>query len=255
LFAEHPQCDMINFTGSFRVGRIVGGLAASRIKRVGLELGGKRPAIVYADADLAAAADVVARSIFGGAGQACISGSRLIVERKARDAGLERLVDTASKSKMVPNGSEFSAMAHCIVRWQNVLLSARQDSRTLNRGRDPGIITIDTAEICGGDHAGALAGAAWRFPPICATNWGSSASSTSVSRLSRIPTARSDIAICNGLKRVRMTGCFQATLGRSRHLVRRHLPPSSWVLCGNRWVKIFLKAIAARPAGIPAQPE
>jgi len=139
LFAEHPQCDMINFTGSFRVGRIVGGLAASRIKRVGLELGGKRPAIVYADADLAAAADVVARSIFGGDGQACISGSRLIVERKARDAGLERLVDTASKSKMVPNGSEFSAMAHCIVRWQNVLLSARQDSRTLNRGRDPGI--------------------------------------------------------------------------------------------------------------------
>ena len=97
LFAEHAQCDMINFTGSFRVGQIVGGLAASRIKPVGLEPGGKGPAIVFADADLDAAADVVARSIFGAAGQACISGSRLIVERKARDAVLERLVNTASK--------------------------------------------------------------------------------------------------------------------------------------------------------------
>ena len=97
LFAEHPACDMINFTGSFRVGQIVGGLAASRIKRVGLELGGKGPAIVFADADLASAADVVARSIFGGAGQACISGSRLIVERRVKDEVMEMLVNTASK--------------------------------------------------------------------------------------------------------------------------------------------------------------
>ncbi len=97
LFAEHPQCDMINFTGSFRVGQIVGGIAASKIKRVGLELGGKGPQIVFADASMDAAADTVARSIFGGAGQACISGSRMIVERKARDEMVERLVSIAGR--------------------------------------------------------------------------------------------------------------------------------------------------------------
>ncbi len=96
LFAEHPACDMINFTGSFRVGQIVGGLAAARIKRVGLELGGKGPAIVFADANLDAAADTIARSIFGGQGQACISNSRMIVQRDIKDAMLERLVHIAS---------------------------------------------------------------------------------------------------------------------------------------------------------------
>lgn len=97
LLAEHPETDFLSFTGSFRVGQIVGGIAASKIKRVGLELGGKGPQIIYADSDLDAAADAVARSIFGVAGQACISGSRLIVEAKARDGMLDRLIKIAGK--------------------------------------------------------------------------------------------------------------------------------------------------------------
>lgn len=96
-FAEHPATDFLSFTGSLRVGRIVGAIAASNVKRVGLELGGKGPQIVYADSDLDAAADAVGRSIFGVAGQACISGSRLVVEAAARDAMLERLAAKAAK--------------------------------------------------------------------------------------------------------------------------------------------------------------
>jgi acyl-CoA reductase-like NAD-dependent aldehyde dehydrogenase len=115
LFAEHPACDMINFTGSFRVGQIVGGLAAARIKRVGLELGGKGPAIVFADANIDAAADTIARSIFGGQGQACISNSRMIVQREVKDAVLERLVHIASTVRVgdpLDARTQIGAMIH-----------------------------------------------------------------------------------------------------------------------------------------------
>jgi acyl-CoA reductase-like NAD-dependent aldehyde dehydrogenase len=97
LLAEHPMTDMVAFTGSQRVGRIVGAVAAATVKRVGLELGGKGPQVVYADADLAAAADQVSSSIFGNQGQSCIAGSRLIVERRAADEMLDRLTTIAQR--------------------------------------------------------------------------------------------------------------------------------------------------------------
>lgn len=99
-FAEHPATDFLSFTGSSRVGQIVGGLAAARIKRVGLELGGKGPNIVFADSDMEAAADTVASAIFGNAGQGCITGSRLLVEAKARDELLERVVAISRKVRI-----------------------------------------------------------------------------------------------------------------------------------------------------------
>jgi acyl-CoA reductase-like NAD-dependent aldehyde dehydrogenase len=95
--AEDPRTDFLSFTGSSRVGQLVGGIATSRIKRVGLELGGKGPQVVFADANMAAAADAVGRSIFGDAGQACVSGSRLIIQRAAQDEMLDRLSGIAGK--------------------------------------------------------------------------------------------------------------------------------------------------------------
>jgi acyl-CoA reductase-like NAD-dependent aldehyde dehydrogenase len=88
--AEHPGVDMIAFTGSLRVGRLIAEKAGATIKRVGLELGGKGPQVVFADADLDAAAAKIAGSIFDNCGQTCIAGSRLIVERPVAD----RLLDT-----------------------------------------------------------------------------------------------------------------------------------------------------------------
>lgn len=84
--AEHPDVDYLSFTGSRRVGGIVGGIAAGNIKRVGLELGGKAPQVVFDDADLAAAAAGVADSVFFNSGQTCVAGTRLIAQRGiARD--------------------------------------------------------------------------------------------------------------------------------------------------------------------------
>jgi len=97
VLAEHPLTDMIAFTGSQRVGRQIGAFAAPTIKRVGLELGGKGPQVVFADADLDAAADQVSSSIFGNQGQTCIAGSRLIVEKSVEKEFVDRLTKIAAK--------------------------------------------------------------------------------------------------------------------------------------------------------------
>lgn len=97
VLAEDPGTDMIAFTGSVRVGVKLGEIAARSVKRVGLELGGKGPQIVFADADLEAAADGVAYGVYHNAGQCCISGSRLLVHEDIRDALLDRLLDISRK--------------------------------------------------------------------------------------------------------------------------------------------------------------
>ncbi|RYI02950.1 MAG: aldehyde dehydrogenase family protein, partial [Acetobacteraceae bacterium] len=84
LLAEDPRVDVVAFTGSVRVGTKLAEIAARQVKRVGLELGGKGPQIVFADADIEAAADGVAYGVYHNAGQCCISGSRLIVEESIR---------------------------------------------------------------------------------------------------------------------------------------------------------------------------
>ena len=94
--AEHPGVDMISFTGSLRVGRLIGAKAATTIKRVALELGGKGPQVVFADADLDIATKTVAGSIFDNCGQSCVAGSRLIVERSIAREMLERLKNHAA---------------------------------------------------------------------------------------------------------------------------------------------------------------
>ncbi|MDJ0824310.1 MAG: aldehyde dehydrogenase family protein [Rhodobacter sp.] len=84
---EHDQIDMLSFTGSTAVGRrVVEASGKSNFKKLGLELGGKNPQIVFADADLEDAADGVAFGIGFNTGQCCVSGSRLIVERSVADA-------------------------------------------------------------------------------------------------------------------------------------------------------------------------
>ncbi|MGV0819474.1 aldehyde dehydrogenase family protein [Martelella sp. AMO21009] len=78
---EHKDIDVLSFTGSIGVGRKVLLASASNLKKLSLELGGKNPQIVFADADLDDAADGVVFGLLFNAGQCCVSGSRLIVER------------------------------------------------------------------------------------------------------------------------------------------------------------------------------
>ncbi len=89
--AEHMGVDKIVFTGSTATGQSIVRASAGNLKRVSLELGGKSPVIVCADADLDRAVPVAAMSVFANSGQICIAGSRLFVERSIHDEFVERL--------------------------------------------------------------------------------------------------------------------------------------------------------------------
>jgi len=98
--AEHPGIDKISFTGETATGKAILRAAAGTVKRVSMELGGKSPNIVFADADLETAAKGAINAIFYGKGELCSAGSRLLVEESVHDALLEKIVDRAKK--MVP---------------------------------------------------------------------------------------------------------------------------------------------------------
>jgi acyl-CoA reductase-like NAD-dependent aldehyde dehydrogenase len=93
----HLDVDKISFTGSTAVGKEIVRTAADTLKKVSLELGGKSPNIVFADADLDAAAKGAFNGIFYGKGEVCAAGSRLFVESKVHDAFLDRLLDRSRK--------------------------------------------------------------------------------------------------------------------------------------------------------------
>ncbi|MGH7150281.1 MAG: aldehyde dehydrogenase family protein, partial [Planctomycetota bacterium] len=92
---RHPAVSKIAFTGSTEVGKGIAREAASSLKRVTLELGGKSPNVVFADADLDAAAKGALTGIFYNKGEVCAAGSRLLVEESVHDALVEKLVQKA----------------------------------------------------------------------------------------------------------------------------------------------------------------
>jgi gamma-glutamyl-gamma-aminobutyraldehyde dehydrogenase len=95
--ALHPDVDMISFTGSTEVGKLMMRYAGeSNLKRVALELGGKSPHLVMADADLEQAASAIAWGIYYNAGETCHAGSRLIVQEQVRAGLIEAIERVAS---------------------------------------------------------------------------------------------------------------------------------------------------------------
>jgi aldehyde dehydrogenase (NAD+) len=94
---DHPGVDAIAFTGSTEVGRAIMARASKTLKKVSLELGGKSPNIVFADADLDAAARGALNAIFYGKGEVCAAGSRLLVEDAAHDELMSKLAERAAK--------------------------------------------------------------------------------------------------------------------------------------------------------------
>ncbi len=90
---EHPAVPTLSFTGSTGVGRWIAETAGRALKRVSLELGGKNPNVIFADADLDAAIETAARAAFTNQGQICLCGSRVLVERAAYDRVLAGIVE------------------------------------------------------------------------------------------------------------------------------------------------------------------
>ena len=98
--SHHQDIDMISFTGSTRVGERILQASTSNLKKVGLELGGKNPQIVFADANIDDAVDGVAFGLCFNAGQCCVSGSRLIVEESIAEEFQAKLVEKLLRVKI-----------------------------------------------------------------------------------------------------------------------------------------------------------
>ncbi|HSE49941.1 MAG TPA: aldehyde dehydrogenase family protein [Terriglobales bacterium] len=96
---RHPEVDKIAFTGSTAVGKEIMKASAETLKRVTLELGGKSPNIVFADAPVDQAVRGALNGIFYGKGEVCSAGSRLFVEKKIEDEFLTKLVESSKKMK------------------------------------------------------------------------------------------------------------------------------------------------------------
>lgn len=97
---EHPDVAKITFTGSDTTGRKIYESAARGLKRVSLELGGKSPNIIFADADLDAAVAGAVSGIFAATGQTCIAGSRLLVQNSVKDTVIEKLLAIAGDAQL-----------------------------------------------------------------------------------------------------------------------------------------------------------
>ena len=141
---SHPGVDKLTFTGSTEVGKQIGKAAMDNMTRVTLELGGKSPTIVLADADLQVAAAGAASAIFFNQGQVCCAGSRLYVQRKHFDNVVADIAAIANAMKL-GNGLDPSVE-------MGPLISARQQARVygyIEKGRESGA-TI----ACGGEQFG-----------------------------------------------------------------------------------------------------
>jgi len=116
--AAHGDVDMVAFTGSVEVGKHIMRRAAENVKKIGLELGGKSPNIVFADADFEAAIDGALVGIFAGTGEVCSAGSRLLVERPIYDRFVGELVSRAMAIKVGDPLDEETEMGPLVSRDQ-----------------------------------------------------------------------------------------------------------------------------------------
>jgi acyl-CoA reductase-like NAD-dependent aldehyde dehydrogenase len=145
---NHMGIDKVAFTGSTEVGReIMKNAALSNLKRVSLELGGKSPNVIFADADLAKAVRGATWAVFSTAGQECVAGSRLFIERPVYNEVLEGLKEQAERIRV---GSGFSK-AHI-----GPLVSEKQLERVLGyvvSGKEQGAEVLTGGERLGGELA------------------------------------------------------------------------------------------------------
>jgi betaine-aldehyde dehydrogenase len=98
--AEHPAVDLVSFTGGVATGKRIMAAAAATVKKVALELGGKNPNVVFADADLPAAVDFALTAVFLHSGQVCSAGARLVVQDEVHDVVVDEIVRRAREIRL-----------------------------------------------------------------------------------------------------------------------------------------------------------
>lgn len=136
---SHPDVPVISFTGGTVTGSAVATNASPRFKKISLELGGKNPNVIFADADLDDAVATTIRSSFWNQGEICLCGSRIFVERGAYDAFLERFVAATKKLKIgdpLDDSSEVGALisAEHLKKVTGYIELAKQEGGTIVAG-------------------------------------------------------------------------------------------------------------------------
>jgi len=127
------RVDMVSFTGGLATGKAIMAACAQTIKKIALELGGKNPNIIFADADLDAAIDNAVTAVFLHSGQVCSAGTRLLVERSIHDQVVEQIV---ARAKMIRMGgpSDLSAETGPLISQGHLGKVAQYVERALNEG-------------------------------------------------------------------------------------------------------------------------
>lgn len=140
---EHPDVPGISFTGGTATGKIVGATAAAQFKKLSLELGGKNASIVFADCDLEATLDGVARAAFANQGQICLCGSRVLVERPLYEAVVQGLAERA-RARVIGEPTDESTTFGSLVSLDHrakvesyVALAREEGGRVAAGGRRP----------------------------------------------------------------------------------------------------------------------
>jgi 5-carboxymethyl-2-hydroxymuconic-semialdehyde dehydrogenase len=139
---DHPRVPLISFTGSTDTGRHIMRSAAEHLKGLSMELGGKSPVVVFADADLDAALDSVLFGVFSLNGERCTAGSRVLVERSLYAEFTRRLAERAIRVKVGPPAdpaTEVGALVHIehYERVMNYVEIGIKEARLVTGGRRP----------------------------------------------------------------------------------------------------------------------
>jgi len=140
--AAHPHVDKIAFTGSTEVGKLIAKASAeSNLKRVSLELGGKSPNIVFADADLERAVSGAFLGIFFNQGQVCSAGSRMFVQEKVYDQTVDELAKTVKDLQLGPGLDPMTQMGPLVSKGQMervlgyITTGSKEGARLVTGGR------------------------------------------------------------------------------------------------------------------------
>lgn len=228
--AAHSGVDKISFTGSHLTGRKIVQASAGNLKRLTLELGGKSPNIIFADADLTMAGPTAAMAVFANAGQICSAGSRIFVQRPAYEAVLDAMQRQAATLR-VGDGADPATDLGPVV-------SAQQ----LNRVMD--FMDIGAGEgarlVCGGARLtnGALAQGYFIAPTVFAdvNNSGRLAREEifgPVASVIPFDTEEEAVALANDNDFGLGAGLWTADLGRAHRMARGLAAGSVWVNCYN----------------------
>jgi len=158
LLVQHPAVSRVSFTGGTETGRTLARQAAEKLMPVSLELGGKSPTIVFADADLDFAVAGVLYGVFSSSGQSCIAGSRLFVERSIYDQFVTRLVQ-ATQRLVVGDPFDPATQVAPLIHMDHRAEVATHVARARTEGGQV---------LCGGaaPHDPALAGGSYYLPTI-----------------------------------------------------------------------------------------